>query len=109
MDLISNIQLNIFPRIQLLREHSHQACVWYPEIKGKIPTAESLLLPIQSSQQVQDDLKENIQKYPFVRLCSMSPKDIRATPLYDQWETAFNDLINSQRTKDLFEGDKHLF
>lgn len=101
--------LKHFPRIQLLREQSHHACVWYPEIKEKIPTAESLLIPIYSIQQVQDNLKENISEYPFVRLCTMSPKDIRSLPLYDQWECAFNDLTKSQRTKDLFQGEKHLF
>ncbi len=98
-----------FSRIQNLREQSYHACVWYPEIKNIIPTAESLLIPIVSSSQVQDELKNNIAKYPFVRLCTMSPKDIKSLPLYDQWETAYNDLTISQRTNDLFEGEKHLF
>lgn len=100
-----------FERIQFLREQSHRACIWYPEVEVKIPTASSLLLEFHSTEELQNALAENISKYPFVRLCTMSPKDVNRIPIYDNWKKAFHDLIKSERTGNIFEEDqcKHLF
>ena len=100
-----------FERIQFLREISHQACIWYPEVAGKIPTAKSLLIEFQTLEELQNALKNNLFSYPFVRLCSMSPKDINQIPLYTSWKKALRDLIRSERTGNMLgEGQcKHLF
>ena len=97
---------HLFSQLHQLRVKSYYACVRYPEIKTTIPTAESILIPIESILKLKKDLKKNILNYPFVRLCNMSPKDIRL-PLYNDWKEAFNDLITSIRTNDFT--DKHLF
>ena len=94
-----------FSQIQLLRQQSYRACIWYEEIKDNIPTADSILIHITSNEQLQEALKKHILEYPFVRLCTMSPKDIKTIPLYDDWKEAYHDLTISVRTKEI----EHLF
>ena len=104
--------------IQETRANSYRACIWYQEIIGKIPTAESILLKISSISEVREGLENNIEKYPFVKLCTMSAKDKKEIPIYnkDKIKDALDDLICSDRTNNLFsepycfecEG-KHLF
>lgn len=88
-----------FNKVQFLRNQSYRACIWYPEIKNKIPTAESKLIPIQNDKKI----KKYISCYPFVRLCTMSSKDIINPPIYNNWENALIDLKNSSRTNDLLD------
>lgn len=93
-----------FSAIQKLREESYHACIWYPD--NTIPTADSILIKIKSNKDLKNTLKK-YPDYPFVRLCSMSPKDVSPIPLYDRWEDAYHDLTISVRTKDFI--GKHLF
>lgn len=107
---------NMFSHIQNVRKCSYRACIWYEEIKDVIPTAESIILEPKSLEHLRILIKENIKSYPFVRLCNMSPKDIKEIPLYEDYEEAFNDIISSKRTKNIFDEpycfdccSKHLF
>lgn len=111
----------LYPRdelkyIQRVRANSYRACIWHPEVCDNIPTASGILVELFSKEQLKTCLEENIERYPFVRLCTMSPKDINNVPLYDNAKDAFDDLILSERTGNLFsepycEGckGKHLF
>src|SRR5687767_882405 len=51
---------HMFSQIQLLREQSYHACIWYPEIKDTIPTADSILLSLTSIDQLKKDLETYI-------------------------------------------------
>jgi len=102
--------------IQEIRALSYRACIWYPEIRNIIPTAESLILPINSIDELFNHLNLNLGKYPFVRLCTMSCKDINELPIYDCPEQVVNDLLKSVRTRDIIDepfcddcNGKHLF
>lgn len=102
--------------IQELRISGYRACIWYEEIKDKIPTARSILLSIESKEQLKSSLSKYISCYPFVRLCTMSPKDIKCPSVYFDSELAFNDILISERTSDIIEppfcencNGKHLF
>lgn len=107
-----------FDYIQNLRRSSYKSCIWYPEIKGKIPTASSILLEVVCKKDLKNSLKENIEQYEFVRLCTMSCKDKKSVPIYNLGEVkdAVTDILTSERTKGLFEEmpcegfkGKHLF
>jgi hypothetical protein len=45
-------------------------------------------------------LSDHIAEYPFVKLCSMSPKDVSPTCVFDSAEDALNALTTSSRTRD---------
>jgi len=107
--VIDNDMWVLYPRhvlnyIQATRGNSYRACIWYPELINKIPTAPSILLYLTSMTQLWSHLKDNIAQYPFVRLCTMSPKDRKTVPLYDSTtiRDAVKDITHSQRTKNLF-------
>ena len=104
--------------IQNLRANSSRACIWYPEINDKIPTAKSILLEVPTQEKLRKYLKNNITQYPFVRLCTMSPKDRKHVPLYDieNIDDAVDDILKSDRTGNIFDEPfceeckcKHLF
>jgi len=87
-------------KIQIARRNSYRACVWYPT---KIPTAKSILLPIDSINSLKRHLHNYLHLYPIVRLCTLSPKDI-CVPIFESADLAFLEL---NRTCDFI--DKHLF
>lgn len=89
--------ISFFYTIQNARKNSFKACQWYPEIKDKIPTAESIIFEIVDRAQVLNVLTDNLTDYPFVRLCNASPKDM-GMPIYSVPQKALSDLQNSNRT-----------
>lgn len=93
-----------YEKIQQTRIESYAACNWYPDIS--IPTASSILVPIPSEESLLNSLFQYLPSYPFVRLCSMSPKDI-CNPIFTDPHLALKKLKESPRTFD-FCG-KHLF
>lgn len=99
--------LDLRESIQKARIKSYSACIWYPEIEKVVPTAQSKLFLLNSHENLLNNIKENIHEYPFVRLCSKSPKDVKPVPIYNDATEAYNDIIRSNRTHD-FMG-KHLF
>lgn len=109
---------HLLSHIQTTRSNSYRACIWYPEVVDKIPTAHSILLAVNSIEHLQLHLRDNITPYPFVRLCTMSPKDVRAVPIYNITNVgdAVKDITQSQRTNNIFSEPycdechgKHLF
>jgi len=104
-----------FNLIRNLRLRSYRACEWYPNIVDLIPTAKSLLIEINNTKDLENALKENLEKYPFVRTCKMSPKDVNNVLVYDNYKKAMEDLINSSRTNNILTPcdnctfGKHLF
>lgn len=95
--------LNLFSEIQRIRRESYRACIWYKEICNNIPTSKSVMIRINDSCKREDIIKsaleDNLNAYPFVRLCTMSPKDVKFVPLYEKVEDAAKDLAISERTK----------
>lgn len=86
--------------LQKQRVSSYHFCHWYDQVKDVIPTAESLVLSCQSRYDVDSWLNTYLNdKTMFVRLCSMSPKDVRL-PLCTTSQEAKDLLLTSQRTKD---------
>lgn len=105
-----------FKAIQEARVSSYKACIWYPNIADKIPTAKSLLIALNSKDHLYNSISIHLKDYPFVRTCIMSPKDIKFPSLYDDHFEAYNDLLKSDRTRNLLEypfcedcQGKHLF
>jgi len=94
----------IYPRYTLNYIQEKRACIWYPEISNRIPTSDSILLNIISMEKIKLDIKSNIKKYPFIRLCTMSAKDVKRVPIYNinNIDKAIEDIINSNRTNNLF-------
>ncbi|RYE14343.1 MAG: hypothetical protein EOP34_06770 [Rickettsiales bacterium] len=90
---------SMFNTIQENRIKSYRACIWYPLVKDKIPTAHSKIIEYTSTTNI-IDLNNSIRDLPFIRLCVMSSKDIKI-PLYKNWFEASKDLLLSERTKNL--------
>lgn len=86
-----------FEEIQKHRRNSYRACVWYPEIASRIPTAPSIL--VEGSENLAEYLDKHLSQYPFVRTCQMSPKDISATCLFSDPTIALEVLSQSERTR----------
>lgn len=104
--------------IQDMRRNSFRSCIWYHNIEDVIPTAKSILIELSTVDELRNSINANIDRYPFIRLCTMSCKDKKEIPIYDNKsiETCIDDITTSERTKNLFnkpfcEGckGKHLF
>ena len=91
-----------FHEIQDIRRRSYRACIWYPQMR--IPTAKSKLIPLLSLEELRAQLNKYISKYPFVRLCTMSPKDICVIDGHSSItiDNVINVLQQSIRTRDMF-------
>lgn len=91
---------------------SYFACRWYPIlIKNNIPTISSILIKSNIL-----DLREDLNDYysnmksksdKFIRLCGSSPKDIVDIPIFSNYKTATNALMNSQRTQNIIKNYNH--
>jgi len=82
--------------VQKYRENAYRACKWY--LEGKIPTAKSVLLPWNEARSA---LEQNLKNFPFVKTCSMSPKDVCKSCVFGNVEDTVEALITSERTKNL--------
>lgn len=95
--------IHLYSEIQRIRGESYKACNWYEDIINNIPTSKSIISKINDEYnrdyEIQKVLEENLEKYPFVRLCTMSAKDVKCVPIYEKWEDALKDLNCSERTK----------
>lgn len=101
--------ISCYNKIRQARIHSYNACIWYNEILDKIPTAQSIVFDYNSIEDAKSKCKKYIKDYNFVRTCHMSAKDINRTCIYNDSDTAINDLVNSKRTNIKELKCKHLF
>ncbi len=103
----------VYPRslldaIQEQRVASYHLCHWYDQVVDVIPTAQSLVLPCDNRYDVSSYLNYHLKgQTMFVRLCSMSPKDL-CLPLCTTSEEAWNLLTTSQRTQHRLDNPCHL-
>jgi hypothetical protein len=101
-----------FPRdkldtIQRLRRECHNACYWYEEaVEQGIPTAPGVLLQLPPVSVF--TLKAYLARFPFVRHCAASPKDIVERCVFRDPFAALQALHSSPRTRDELVGH-HLF
>lgn len=102
----------MFEDIRICRLNGYRACLWY-EHCDKIPTAKSILYKPKNKEDTTNFIRENIEKYPFIRTCHMSPKDINTKPLFYDVNDAIETLSVSARTCNIFSDDnsicKHIF
>jgi hypothetical protein len=106
---------SLLDAVQDARRHAYSACKWYPVLEA--PTALSVLHSPADLADAEDFIARHLDRYPFVRTCYMSPKDVRTVPLFTSAGEAIEILFQSCRTSDLFdephcEGGcraKHLF
>jgi hypothetical protein len=87
--------------VQDARRHAYSACKWYPVLEA--PTALSVLHSPADLADAEDFIARHLDRYPFVRTCLMSPKDIRTVPLFTSAGEAIEVLLRSCRTSDLFD------
>ena len=65
-----------------------------------LPTAPFIVSDqIQDWKQVQHFIEQNINSFPFIKTCDLSPKDWKNPPCFDTVESAMEALQNSTRTK----------
>lgn len=86
-----------YKQIQKTRRESYWACQWYLTLS--LPTAPSIIQEYTTLQQLKTKIDQHLPTYPFIRLCSMSSKDI-GIPIFRSTEAAILGLQNSERTKD---------
>lgn len=97
--------LSMYKLIRDCRIRSYRACIWYPLVKNKIPTSKSKIIEFKNCEIFDDTINKIISTYSFVRLCTMSPKDL-CCPIYENWNDAKNSLISSERTGKFILQDK---
>jgi len=95
--------IDLLEQINIQRQLSYVATVWYPEIEGKIPTAKGVLYRIESLKHLMELLRTHIPSPDgsnvFVRLCDMSPKDVLHPPIFSDATKAYEVLLSSNRTR----------
>lgn len=86
------------------RVQSYAANVWFPVVRDIIPTAPGTLVLITSLEMLRDALQKAV-KPCFVRLGTMSPKDIRNPPVFCFGAEAYAALLSSERTRETLVGN----
>lgn len=68
----------------------------------KLPMAKTVISeyldPKKDEKYLLQFLKQYLNDYSFVKMCYMSPKDIKDPPVFDSVREAYNAIINSERT-----------
>lgn len=86
------------------RKKAYRACRWYEElVRRNVPTAPGILLEPRDWNETLEFLRRHVSRYPFVRTCRASPKDVCSPTIFSDPSKARWALETSARTK-LFRG-----
>lgn len=82
-----------------MQDINYNSCYWYPYlILNNVPTIKSIIIETDNLDSIRNEIDDNINEYPFVRLCNASPKDYHKGCIFQSAIQVVEALENSART-----------